>query len=83
MKLQSGLSIIQVRLYVFNITHYFNDVSEVIVPASFILAVCIFESSILKDLVWIHHKAIISAISVKKMRAARFVLHAGSRVEEG
>lgn len=82
MKLQSGLGIIQVRFYVFNITCYFSDVSEVIIPASFILPVCIFESSILKDLIWICHKAVISAVSIKKMRAARFVLHAGSRVEE-
>ena len=84
MKLQSGLGIIQVRFYVFyfNITHHLHEVNEVIVPASPILAVCIFESSIFKDLVWIHHEAMISAISAKIMRAARFVLHAGCRVED-
>jgi len=56
-------------VFYFGFAEMICDVNGVIVPASSILAVSIFESSIFKDLVWIHHKAMISAISVKIMRA--------------
>lgn len=67
MKLGSGLDVIQVRFFVFyfNISHHLSQVNEVIVPSSSIVAVSTTESSYFKDLVWIHHKAVISVTSVK------------------
>lgn len=84
MKLQSGLGIIQVRFDVFYFTSHIISVESMrsSSPAPSALPARIFESSILGDLVWIHHKAMISAIPVKIMRAARSVLRAGCRVED-
>lgn len=68
MKLRSGLDVIQVRFFVFyfNISHHLSQVNEVIVPSPSIVPVSTTtESSYFKDLVWIHHKAVISVTSVK------------------
>lgn len=47
------------------------------------VAVSTTESSYFKDLVWIHHKAVINVTSVKITQfVASFVLHAGCRVED-